>query len=150
MTNARRMRGSYVETGGTKRESSAPYPVPRMGNSSNNTGVDSVGGGVGSPMSGYANQVSSGRAGDKKTNRGTMLVRESPPPEQCPPYLWTVWTSWVELPLCPGPWPDLDLPEVKFSPCRGVFTREPRLCKTSRWRESAQACPQPDLRLLTP
>ena len=51
------MRGSYVETGGTKRENSAPYPVPRMGNSTNNTGVDSGGGGLGSPMSGYANQV---------------------------------------------------------------------------------------------
>ena len=69
------MRGSYVETGGTKRESSAPYPVPRMGNSSNNTGVDSVGGGVGSPMSGYANQVSSGRGGDKKTNCGNVGQR---------------------------------------------------------------------------
>jgi hypothetical protein len=56
LTNARRMRGSYVETGGTKRENSAPYPVPRMGNSTNNTGVDSGGGGLGSPMSGYANQ----------------------------------------------------------------------------------------------
>ena len=56
------MRGSYVETGGTKRESSAPYPVPRMGNSTNNTGVDS-GGGLGSPMSGYANQVRSLLAG---------------------------------------------------------------------------------------
>ena len=63
------MRGSYVETGGTKREnSSAPYPVPRMGNSTNNTGVDSGGGGLGSPMSGYANQVRSGWTGENNTN----------------------------------------------------------------------------------
>ena len=139
-----------METGGTKRESSAPYPVPRMGNSSNNTGVDSVGGGVGSPMSGYANQVSSGRGGDKKTNCGTMLVRESPPPEQCPPYLWTVWTSWAELPPCQEPRLDLDLSEAKSSPCLEAFTRELRLCKTLRWQESAPACPQPDLPLQTP
>lgn len=57
LTNARRMRGNYVETGGTKREGSAPYPVPRMAaNTTNNTGVDSGGGGLGSPMSGYGNQ----------------------------------------------------------------------------------------------
>ena len=58
------MRGSYVETGGTKREGSAPYPVPRMAaNTTNNTGVDSGGGGLGSPMSGYVNQVRFGRSG---------------------------------------------------------------------------------------
>lgn len=75
LTNARRMRGSYVETGGTKRENSAPYPVPRMGNSANNTGVDSVGGGVGSPMSGYANQVRPGQAGHQETNRDNVAQR---------------------------------------------------------------------------
>lgn len=62
LTNARRMRGSYVESGGSKRESSAPYPVPRMGSSaaraelSNSTGQGEGGGGVGSPILGYSNQ----------------------------------------------------------------------------------------------
>ena len=129
LTNARRMRGSYVETGGTKRESSAPYPVPRMGNSANNTGVESGGGGLGSPMSGYASQVRH-NSSNNNDNDDTLLYRESPPQEPWPPYLWTIWTSWLELPLYPGPRPGRHLSEVRFSHCQEVSTRELHLCKT--------------------
>ena len=130
LTNARRMRGSYVETGGTKRESSAPYPVPRMGNSANNTGVESGGGGLGSPMSGYASQVRHNSSNSNDNNSDTLLYRESPPQEPWPPYLWTIWTSWLELPLYPGPRPGRHLSEVRFSHCQEVSTRELHLCKT--------------------
>ena len=52
LTNARRMRGSYVETGGSRREreSSAPYPAPRVGSNPANNQLD------GSPLSGFSNQ----------------------------------------------------------------------------------------------
>lgn len=53
LSHARRMRGSYGEGGGVKRESSAPYPVPRMGNSNSNHSLqDNVGvsPGVPSPL----------------------------------------------------------------------------------------------------
>ena len=136
-----------METGGTKREGSAPYPVPRMAaNTTNNTGVDSGGGGLGSPMSGYGNQVRSGWIGQELF---IILFRESPPQEQCPHYLWTIWTSWAPDPAFLGPLLGPDLPEVSFFPCPEDFTREPSLCKTLRWPVSAPACPQPDLRLLT-
>jgi len=50
LNNARRMRGGYVEGSGGKRESSAPYPVPRMGSSAANNQPD------GSPLSGFPGQ----------------------------------------------------------------------------------------------
>jgi len=69
LSSARRMRGNYgvQESGsgssgqGIKRESSAPYPVPRLGNS--NREINSGGGGIeigigGSSLQGYLNQQS--------------------------------------------------------------------------------------------
>ena len=68
LASARRMRGNYGMQGesgssggsgqGIKRESSAPYPVPRMGNSNrevNNSGVG-IEIGAGAPLPGYLNQ----------------------------------------------------------------------------------------------
>ena len=53
LSHARRMRGSYTEGGGVKRESSAPYPVPRMANNTNNSNSinnpPTPGGGAGTP-----------------------------------------------------------------------------------------------------
>ena len=58
MSNARRMRGSYGDSG-VKRESSAPYPVPRMGNNSNSSNGPGLGGvpsPLGAGMGGYVGQ----------------------------------------------------------------------------------------------
>jgi len=61
LASARRMRGNYIEgsngsgSGGIKRESSAPYPVPRMG--SNNRDMNNSGGGLDmGPVPAYLNQ----------------------------------------------------------------------------------------------
>jgi len=66
LASARRMRGNYMEgngsgggQGGIKRESSAPYPVPRMG--SNNRDINNSGGGLdigpgAGSLPGYLNQ----------------------------------------------------------------------------------------------
>ena len=70
-----------------------------------------------------------------------MPILDKPALPACP-----APTTCPGPPACPGP--PLDLLELRW-PCRGVSTREPLLCQTSRWQESDPACPQLDPRRQT-
>lgn len=85
LTNARRMRGSY---GDVKRESSAPYPVPRMGHNSsgsnNSSGLElaNVGSPLGGPQ-GFVNNVGAGPPGGGNMQTVTLdqvAFQRRPPP----------------------------------------------------------------------
>ena len=100
------MRGSYGEGGGVKRESSNPYPVPRMGNSNSNSlqdGQVGVSPGVPSPLAappngptppaggppppGYlANNVGGGPGGMQTVTLDQVAFQRRPPPTGAPGY----------------------------------------------------------------
>ena len=106
LSHARRMRGSYGEGGGVKRESSNPYPVPRMGNSNSNSlqdGQVGVSPGVPSPLAappngptppaggppppGYlANNVGGGPGGMQTVTLDQVAFQRRPPPTGAPGY----------------------------------------------------------------
>jgi len=88
LLNARRMRGSYSESHSVKRESSNPYPVPRMGHS--NSGNSGGLGGVPSPLGSVSSPGGAGGGYPGGVPGGTMqnvtldqvAFQRRPPPSQ--------------------------------------------------------------------
>ena len=101
------MRGSYTEGGGVKRESSAPYPVPRMANNTNNSNSinnpPTPGGGAGTPGGLEAGVGPSPGPGGVPSPMGVGLPYGGPGVAGAGPNMQTVTLDQVAFQRRPAP-----------------------------------------------